>query len=465
MKENLKIQYPRSHRQERLYVLTWIFEEVFGLLPAFEASDLDHYLITLEGDEVAVKLPDFVFTGKDTGLPEDYPLPIDPPRELHVQDGEQEEVLSVLFAEGGQGSERFILEESAPVISIPLDVVGSLFFLMAGLDDQASKQTDEHGRFSANHSYLVRNGLIERPIGNEYLSLLEKVLSKAFPSLRMKRQSFRLLPSHDIDHPSAYWNRHWKTLLKIAAKWTTEGRVGEACRLLREAQNYPKRGWQNDPYDCIDWIMQQSEAAGTQSAFYYIPEQTNRDFDPGMPIESPQVAEQWQRIAEQGHEIGIHPGYETYQDPALMLSGANRLKEQLSVLGIEQKEFGGRQHFLRWSNAETARHYESAGIAYDSSVGFADRPGFRAGLCYEFPLYDMESRRSLSVRERPLIVMDCSVIDSRYMGLGCSEDSFNLMRTLKDECRKYQGDFTLLWHNQRFAKNEERELYASILRA
>ena len=100
---------------------------------------------------------------------------------------------------------------------------------------------------------------------------------------------------------------------------------------------------------------------------------------------------------------------------------------------------------------------------YDSSLGFADHAGFRCGLCYEFPMYDLTNRRPLEIRQRPLVLMECSVIDSRYQGLGTSSEAFDYMLELKNECRKYNGDFTILWHNQRFVSFAERELYKSII--
>jgi hypothetical protein len=61
--------------------------------------------------------------------------------------------------------------------------------------------------------------------------------------------------------------------------------------------------------------------------------------------------------------------------------------------------------------------------------------------------------------------MECSVIDERYMDQGVTPEAFNVFKALKDECRKYGGDFTLLWHNDRLIDNRERELYLSVLQA
>ena len=51
-----------------------------------------------------------------------------------------------------------------------------------------------------------------------------------------------------------------------------------------------------------------------------------------------------------------------------------------------------------------------------------------------------------------------------YMNLN-SEDTYNYIVDLKRECQKYNGNFTLLWHNTELFSQEQRALYTSILDA
>lgn len=74
-------------------------------------------------------------------------------------------------------------------------------------------------------------------------------------------------------------------------------------------------------------------------------------------------------------------------------------------------------------------------------------PGFRCGTGREYPLYDVVQRRPLKLRERPLIVMECSVIADRYLGLSYPDAALDLMLTLKHRALRYGGNFTLLWHH------------------
>ena len=106
---------------------------------------------------------------------------------------------------------------------------------------------------------------------------------------------------------------------------------------------------------------------------------------------------------------------------------------------------------------------EKAGLGYDSSLGFPERPGFRCGTCYEYKAYDLVQRHPLHLKERPLIVMECSVFDKQYLGLGQKEEALSTMLGFKATCKKFSGNFVLLWHNSRLQTDWERKAYRSLL--
>ena len=78
-------------------------------------------------------------------------------------------------------------------------------------------------------------------------------------------------------------------------------------------------------------------------------------------------------------------------------------------------------------------------------------------------MYDLLNRKPLRVKERPLIVMECSVIADRYLGLGYTDQALDLMLTLKCRALRYGGNFTLLWHNSHFSYPKDREFYQVLV--
>ena len=79
------------------------------------------------------------------------------------------------------------------------------------------------------------------------------------------------------------------------------------------------------------------------------------------------------------------------------------------------------------------------------------------------PPPDLHQRRPLRLRERPLIVMECSVIAERYLGLGYSDQALALMQGYRDTCHRFGGDFTLLWHNSHFSQPQDRAFYQELI--
>lgn len=104
-------------------------------------------------------------------------------------------------------------------------------------------------------------------------------------------------------------------------------------------------------------------------------------------------------------------------------------------------------------------------MAYDSTLTYADHPGFRCGTCHEYPAFDPVAGTALQLRIRPLIAMECTVLAPRYMNLGSGDIALKKFIQLKQSCRAVNGNFTLLWHNTLLERHQERTLYEHVLAA
>ena len=118
-----------------------------------------------------------------------------------------------------------------------------------------------------------------------------------------------------------------------------------------------------------------------------------------------------------------------------------------------------------FDTAKTTGILEKSGIKYDTSLGFAECTGFRRGTCHPFYLYDFEQNKTSTVLEIPLIVMDTTLRNKKYMGFApekTREDIFKLV----DEVKKFNGIFSLLWHNTYFSEYKFtgwKQIYLDIL--
>lgn len=105
-------------------------------------------------------------------------------------------------------------------------------------------------------------------------------------------------------------------------------------------------------------------------------------------------------------------------------------------------------------------HWESLGLAYDASVGFADRTGFRAGTSMPFRPWLFAQQREAELLEIPLLAMDGTLLS--YMKLD-PEAAFANLRELVATCRAFGGVFTLLWHHTTLYLHKWAVMYRTLL--
>src|SRR4029077_10905602 len=192
---------------------------------------------------------------------------------------------------------------------------------------------------------------------------------------------------------------------------------------------------------------------GLDSAIYWKASAAG-PFDTGYDPQHPKIQRVIEWLSRQRVEWGVYPGYETYDATERLESEVGTLRKALS-----QKQMGGRQHYLRWS-PRTWRLWENCGLSYDSTVGFADRLGFRAGTCVPYRPWLFSEDREANLIEIPLILMDCTPID--YMRLPL-QDTFERIADCVVRCRLIGGVFTLLWHNTTLIEPRYGNLYMRLL--
>ncbi|HDI3190996.1 TPA: polysaccharide deacetylase family protein [Vibrio cholerae] len=356
-----------------------------------------------------------------------------------------------------------LIEFSKQGATIHYDILGLTYWALTRLEEVGRKDLDNHQRFPAVSSHAYQHGYLERPIIDEWLMILGLVIQRVWPDIELKQHEFSIQVSHDVDSPSMYGFKPWPTIGRMMAGHLLKRRDLKAfftalyVKLATHRQLHPA-----DPYNTFEWLMDISEANNIKSAFYFICG-GNHSHDADYLPEHPAIRNLMRRIHERGHEIGLHPSYGTFQQPELIKQEAERLKRICAEESIEQQLWGGRMHYLRWEQPTTMRAWAGAGMTYDSTLGYADRPGFRCGTCYEYPAFDPVAQVQLNLRIRPLVVMECTVIDAVYLGLGVTEAAEEKIQQLKMRCQQVSGTFGLLWHNSYFKNSNLRNIYKNVL--
>jgi hypothetical protein len=333
---------------------------------------------------------------------------------------------------------------AAATIDCSVDLLSSAFLTLSRFEETLPVSRDRYGRFSAVSSVAWRDGFLNRPIVDEYGLALSEALRRLLPGWQPERPRFRVKLGHDVD--------------EIGFPFSMRSIVGHTIRRGRPAASLrdctaPWFGIDTDYQLLLRKVVALSQQRGLKPAVYWkasAPGPHDTGYDPSHSSLRAMIA----RFQSYGLEMGIHPGYETFESPEKLSAEVATLRE---VLG--ETRLGGRQDFLRWS-PKTWEHWEACGLAYDASVGYADHVGFRAGTCQPYHPWLASQDRQAELLEIPLLAMDCTL--QSYM----KADADKALQHLRDcvrRCREVGGVFTLVWHHTRLSHSGYASAYDTLL--
>jgi hypothetical protein len=447
---------------ELAWICSVIFDNYLGIHYRVEVVAEENFSISYENRKIALPNLFFKSTANDwlgTGTMPDTPLQAWDSRTSGLHPNLVDPDIPVIFGHSARTAATIVTDS---FISIPIDIFGSAFFVLSRYEEAVNDARDAHDRFPDSASLACSEGYSNRPIVDEYVEILWASITKLWPGAHRKQRNPRILVSCDIDSPfdpaCASIYRLGKRLL---GRTLREKSIRSISQVVTNYLGVKRGNYSMDPYrSAIDWIMDVNERVNNRVAFYFIPEKTDKVNDGNVVnLDHPNMRKLLRSIHSRNHEIGIHPGYNTYQHPETFARSVRTLRRVMEAQGIRQNTLGGRQHYLRWKTSTTARLWEENYLTYDTTLTYSDRPGFRCGTCHEYPMYDLQSRSAMRLLQRPLIMMEAE----RYIDFDCAKNPTELMLHYKRICQQFSGDFTLLWHNSYLENMRTRDQYCQII--
>lgn len=355
------------------------------------------------------------------------------------------------------GDSSFEITEDGSA-KLGLDVFGSAFFMLSRYEERASAELDEHRRYSGSTSFSYRAGLLSRPIIDEYFNILIASMSVVWPEFQLECRRSEIKVSCDVDEPFERWIRDPMYLAKgIAGALVRRRSLSIACRRLMNGIYSPFENFKYDPYWNFDWYMQTCEDQNRKAQFYFLAQPGPRDVDAAYELESKRIQRLLAQIHSRGHVIGLHGSYDSYISGDLLAAERQSLQNACETAGVKQEILHSRQHYLRWRSDITPDCQAAAGLRFDSTVGFADMPGFRCGTARSFRMWSWKELAPLALEQQPLILMEGTLTSGVY--LPQSEEIAEVIQDYKERSQLTGGDFTLLWHNSSLTNERDRQLF------
>ena len=460
----LKIVYPPSYENEKRYIVDTVFRHFLMLedisLGFSDLIDRNEVHIICEDHSPARKvvLNNVLFHLEENEWLTEGSLPVAPLEYVNLSGIEGKFLFNYVPVLYGKSSGK-VAYDDGDAIRCDVDLLGGMFFLLTLYEEVVIKKYDKHGRFNHLDSIIFKSELYSRPVVNEYLEIIKALFTKAgFGSITHSRE-YKLILSHDVDVPFSHdasavnFIRSILADLIIRKSFVTFLKKVGARVLPGKSLKYKL-----DPYNNFHYLLKVSERYSIKSHFNFITVNGKTNVDGNYEIADDYFGVLLKEIHTRGHVIGLHPSYDTFNNFGLLSGQFQKLKGILENLSIPTHGLGGRQHYLRWRNPETWQIWEDTGLAYDSSLGSEFYMGFRCGTCYEFPVFNLVTRKQLQLMEYPLLVMD--VCAFRFKSKEIME---NTIMEISRICRFYSGNMTFLFHNNYAVTKNQKSYYEYLI--
>lgn len=421
-----------SFIKEKRYILEFLLGEVLKIEFEIKTDNVATYRFVLGNSRLVIN--DAFFSKLDDAYPyyKDFKLIPDEIDYMTCEDFDY--AFPVLFGDD-------TVNNDDGFISCGNDIIAASFFMLTRWEEISTIDRDKHDRYREEKSLAIRFGFHQRPIVNEYINLLAKMLNDSGFDIVIPKRKFNLFLTHDVDDIARY-DKLSKIIKALGGDIINRKSLRTFFRTIKDVSKIRLRKMP-DVYNRFNFIMDLSEKRHAKSAFYFIPGLDGEE-DVRFDINDNMVHEIIASINARSHIIGIHPSYSSYCNHDRLMTEKKRMFKYNPSISE------GRQHYLRYKIPRTWREWDECGLKVDSGMGYYNTVGFRCGICYEFPVFDVEKRCQLELRERPLIVMDTALRKHAVTKKKCIAECLKMAQIT----RKFNGDFVLLWHNSNLSVNE-----------
>jgi hypothetical protein len=302
--------------------------------------------------------------------------------------------------------------------------------------------------------------------------LRELILSHALPLVeippRPAGHEFIVCLTHDVDHPGIRNHIFDHTMFGFLYR-ATAGSVLDVCagkkNLRQLAQNlsaalrlpFVQLGLAGDFWRQFDAYVALEN--GRPSTFFVIPKKGETGLDANglrpakraAAYDAADLRDTWRGLQAAGKEVTVH-GLDAWRDAA---AGRDE-RGRISGL-VDGGATGIRMHWL-YFDADAPQKLEAAGFAYDSTAGYNQTVGYRAGTTQVFKPLTVKN-----LLELPMHIMDTALFYPSYLNLSPAQAEAVVGPLIEDVVR-FGGVLTVNWHDRSLAP--ERlwgDFYARLL--
>lgn len=315
---------------------------------------------------------------------------------------------------------------------LPFDIFSASFFMTSRYEEYLPHMRDLYDRFDAQMSIADHHGFLHQAVVNRWAEALFLKIESLFPEFELTRNKYDVYTTIDVDNAWAYLEKglvrtlagFFKSILTLNFKT-----FSERFKVLL--------GLEKDAYDTYDYQEAIQEKYKLKIIYFVLLGDYGKN-DKNIPFHSKKFQQLIKSLADIGI-AGIHPSFGSNKSPKRLDKEIKRLENI-----IKREVVHSRQHFLKLRLPDTYRNLIEYGIKHDYTMGYASKPGFRAGICSPFYFYDLDMELETNLKVHPFAFMEGTF--KYYMNLHPEEAKSHILNFI-EEVKLNRGVFISLWHN------------------
>ena len=294
---------------------------------------------------------------------------------------------------------------------------------------------------------------------------------ESLPSRWPEGRRFALCITHDVDHVS------WNNSGELWRRWVRQ-RITPAL-MLGQVEHVPIVNALRGAAGCLvrrrllrtpdrlagiaEWMKVEAEY-GFRSTFYFLaggigdwhPWDMNYRFSDKVPFAGRlvRIREIMRELGESGWEVGVHPSFHAAQSAEWL-----RLQKEECEEACGRQVVSVRQHYLQYDLSLTPALQSQAGLLTDSTQGFNDLIGYRAGTCFPYLCWDHKRHTTLPLLELPLHIQDGPLMRAPVSVDDAIQSTLGLMQIAEN----LGGCLVILWHPFWLASDDGLAVFHAVL--
>jgi hypothetical protein len=332
--------------------------------------------------------------------------------------------------------------KTSPQSDIPFDIFAASFYLMTRYEEYLPHVKNSNGDFPASESLAYKNDFLTKPIINIWMLKFIDVLKNKFDDFSPNIPEKQLQANIAVKKAFKY--------RKLGISRSFVGFTSDVLRLkLKEVLTRIKTWFrpESDPYDVYDNLVDFKTRHGFGMDFMF------QLGDYSLYTKNINFRKRIYKklIKSMGDycEIGLLPSYEATLDFEQLSKEIKRFEQ---IANHELKSIMIKDRGINFPEFYT--HLDKTDILKDFSMGYYDKPGFRAGTSTPFLFYDLNLEQASPIEIRPYFLSSKAFKDTES----------SMLEKLIDDNKNVDIQYVLLFDNADFEDGTYKDRIFALIK-